>query len=139
MTLDKKSIFQHQYQKQVKMYISFFYFMIDFLWEGGGGVFTYTISFSSLTLWEINSKRQISILELIKKRSKIREKNMSWERALVFYQWKTFSENYKPMAVWLWIIYKLTQNYCGLRLFSKFIETQKRYPTSLDEIVVISS
>ena len=138
MTLDKKSIFQHQYQKQVKMYISFFYFMIDFLWGGGGCIYIhYLFQFFDF----VRNKLQTANIytRVNKKRSKIREKNMSWERALVFYQWKTFSENYKPMTVWLWLVYKLTQNYCGLRLFSKFIETQKRYPTSLDEIVVISS
>ena len=38
-------------------------------------------------------------IELIKRRSKVQEKNMSRERALNFGQWKTFSENYKPMTV----------------------------------------
>ena len=38
-------------------------------------------------------------LELIKRRSKVHEKNMSFERALNFDQWKTFSENYKSMRV----------------------------------------
>ena len=36
-------------------------------------------------------------LELIKRRSKVHEKNI--ERALNFDQWKTFSENYKSMRV----------------------------------------
>ena len=51
---------------------------------------------------------------------------------LNFDQWQTFSENSKPMRVWLWFVYKFTENYCRLRLFSEFIQTQKRYPTSLD-------
>ena len=33
------------------------------------------------------------------------------------------------MIVWLWLVYKFTKNYCHLRLFSEFIQTQKRYPT----------
>ena len=36
---------------------------------------------------------------------------MSCEGALSFDQWKTFSENYKPMKVWLWLVCKFTGNY----------------------------
>ena len=50
-------------------------------------------------------------LELIKRRSKVQEKNMSCECALNFDQWKTFSENYKPMRIWLWLVHKFTNNY----------------------------
>ena len=42
---------------------------------------------------------------------------MSCERALNFDQWKTFSENYKPMIVWLWLVYKFTEN-CQIPDFS---------------------
>ena len=42
-------------------------------------------------------------------------------------QWKTFSENYKPITVYLWLAYKFTKNNCSLQLFSKFIQTQKRH------------
>ena len=55
-------------------------------------------------------------------------------RALNFDQWKTFSKNYKPGRVWLWLVYKFTKNYCHSWLFSEFIQTQKRYPTSFDKI-----
>ena len=50
---------------------------------------------------------------------------MSCERALNFDQWKTISENYEPMRVWSWLVYKFAYNYCHLRLFSKFIQTQE--------------
>ena len=70
------------------------------------------------------------LLESKKRRSKVQEKNMSCERALYFDQWKTFSENYKPMRVWFWLVYKFTENYRRSWLFSEFIQTQKRYPTS---------
>ena len=60
--------------------------------------------------------------------------NMSCEQALNFDQWKKFSENYKPMRVRLWLVYKFTEISCFLRLFTKFIQTQKRYPTSLDKM-----
>ena len=59
---------------------------------------------------------------------------MSCEHALNFDQLKTFSENYKPMRVWSWLVCKFTETYCSLRLFSEFIQTQKMQPTSLDRI-----
>ena len=64
-------------------------------------------------------------ISLNKRRSKVQKKNMSCERALIFDQWKTFSENYKPMRVWLWLVYKCTNNFCRSRLFSEFIQTQR--------------
>ena len=42
------------------------------------------------------------------------------------------------MIVWLWLAYKFTENYCRLRLFSEFIQTQKRYPTSLNKIRIVT-
>ena len=63
---------------------------------------------------------------------------MSCGRTLNFDQWKTFSGNYKPTRVWLWLVYKFTKNYCHLRLFFAFIQTQKRYPTSLDKIPLLT-
>ena len=85
-----------------------------------------------------NKLANTKYLELIKRRSKVQENNMSCERALNFDQWKTFSKNYKPMRVWLWLVYKFTENYCRLRLFSEFIQTQKRYPTSLGKIRILT-
>ena len=38
-------------------------------------------------------------LELIKRRPKVQEKDVSCERALNFDQCKTFSKNYKPLRV----------------------------------------
>ena len=57
----------------------------------------------------------------IKRRSKVQEKNISCEHDLNFDQWKTFSKNYEPMIVWLWLTYKFTENYGCLQLFSKLI------------------
>ena len=42
-----------------------------------------------------------------KRRSKVQENNISQERALNFDQWKIFSENYKPMRVWLELVRNL--------------------------------
>ena len=47
---------------------------------------------------------------------------MSWDCALNFDQWKAFSKNYKPMRVLLLLVYKFTENYYSLRLFSQFIQ-----------------
>ena len=92
-----------------------------------------------LPLWKTTSETSSTkYLELIKRRSKVQEKNMSCERTLNFDQWKTFSENYKPMKVWLWLVYKFTENYQIELLFSEFIQTKKSYPTSLDKIRMLT-
>ena len=65
---------------------------------------------------------------MIKRRSKVQEKNMSCELALNFDQLKMFSENYETKRVGLWFVYKFTNNYYR-RLSTEFIQTQKRYPT----------
>ena len=74
----KNGFFQHQYQKQEKMFV----LMRNKLhWA---------------TASEISTTKY---LELIKRISKVQEKNMSCERALNFDQLKTFSKNYKPIRV----------------------------------------
>ena len=78
------------------------------------------------------------LLELIKRRTKVQEKNMSCKRGLNFDQRKTLSENYKPVRVWLWFVYKFAENYFSLRLFSEFVQTHKNYPTSLDKILILT-
>ena len=88
-----------------------FYFMIGFLCS----LYSYTIFLS----WGNYP------LELIKRRSKVQEKNMSRERALNFHQWKIFFENYKPVRAWLWLFNKFTYNDCCLQLFSKFIKLER--------------
>ena len=56
-------------------------------------------------------------ISLNKIKSKVQEENMSCERALNFDQWKTFSENYKPMRVWLWLVYKIYRELLSLATF----------------------
>ena len=63
---------------------------------------------------------------------------MSYKHALNFDQWKIFSENYKPMKVWLWLVYKITENYCRSWIFSEFIQIQKSHPTSIDEVHMLT-
>ena len=122
----KNKLFQHQCQKQVNMFVVSRLVSYE--------VCTYMQYFFGV----VRNKRETLNIK-IKRRSKVQEKNISCERALNFNQWKTFSENYKPMRVWLWLVYKFTENYCRSRLFSAdFIQTQKRHPTSLDKIPILT-
>ena len=73
------------------------------------------------------------LLELLKRRSKVQEKNMSCERGLNFDQWKTFSENSRPMRVWLWLVYKFKSLATFLRVHSNseeasYLSWQNTYP-----------
>ena len=56
---------------------------------------------------------------------------MSRESALNFDQGKTSSENFKPIGVCLWLVYRIVkdQGVIALQLFTKLIQTKKRYPT----------
>ena len=47
--------------------------------------------------------------------------------------------NFKPISGWLWLLYKIADNNCRSRLFTEFIQTQKRYLTLLDKTVFRSS
>ena len=49
------------------------------------------------------------------------------------------SENYKPIWVWFWLVYKFTENYFRSWLLSEFIQTQKRYPTCLDKVRILKT
>ena len=122
----KDRFFQHQYQKQEKMY-----FMIGFPWS----LYLHTIFLFGVVR---NKLQRLNISNQSKEDQKFKKKNISCESASNFDQWKTFSENYKPMRVWLWLVYKFTENYCRSRLFSEFIQTQRKYPTSLDKIRILT-
>ena len=77
-----------------------FYFMIGFPWS----LYSHTKFLCCGEKWTPNTKY---LLELIKRRSKVQEKNASCERALNFEQWKKLSEKYKPMRVWLCLLTNL--------------------------------
>ena len=49
-----------------------------------------------------------------------------------------FSESFKPLRIWWWLVYKFTENVCRLRLFSGFTQTKIRYPSSFDNISIIT-
>ena len=66
--------------------------MIGFLWI----LYSDTIF---LRCGEKKTPNKQYLLEFIKRRSKVQEKNMSCERGLNFDKGKTFSENYKSIRV----------------------------------------
>ena len=84
-----------------------FYFMIGFPWS----LYLHTIFLWCGEKETSNTK----YLQLIKRRSKVQES--SCERALNFDQWKTFSENYKPME----LDYGLFTNYPRLSNLPTFL------------------
>ena len=100
--------------------------MICFPW----GLYLHTIFLWCSEKQTPNNKHRLG---LVKRRSKVQEMNISSERVLNFDQWKK--------RVWFWLFYraKFTENNCLLWLFSKFIETQKRYTISLDKISILQS
>ena len=90
-------------------------------------VLTYNISL----LWrEINSKHWISSRANQKKIKNSRNKYVMWT-FLNFDQLRIFPDNYKPLRVWLWLVYKFTENYCRLQTCSEFFQKsswQNTYP-----------
>ena len=59
------------------------------------------------------------------------EKNTSRQHVLNLTQKllrKTISQ------IWLWLVYKITENNCRSRPFAEFIQTQKSYSNSLNKI-----
>ena len=81
------------------------------------------------------------LLELNKSRSKVQENIISCERILrfaMFWPMKNISQNYKPIRVRLWLVYNFTENNCCLRLFTGFIQTQEKHPTSPDKISILT-
>ena len=79
-----------------------------------------------------------SFLELVKARSKVPQKNMSREWNWNLDQWKTFSKIRKPIRVSLWLVCKYSENNRQSILSAERIQTQKRYPTSLDKISIVT-
>ena len=66
------------------------------------------INISLMQLDENETSNRKYLLEFIKRRSKAYQKNMPCESTLKFGQWKRFSKTYKPMRVWLRLVYKIT-------------------------------
>ena len=113
----KNSFFQHQYQKQVKM----FYFMIGSLW----GLYSHTIF-----LWCGSTK----YLQSIKRRSKVQKNNMSCKRALNLDQRK------ETISQWEFDYGLLTNlpTIIVAREFSPCSFKLKRHPTSLYKMRILT-
>ena len=111
----------------------YFDFMAGFSWS----LYSDTIF---LRCREKQTPNTTYLLELIKRRSKV-QKNMSWKRALNFDQWKKFSANYKPVRVWVCLVYKFTENHCCLSSLSSFklkrviLPLLKKYASYLEKYV----
>ena len=67
-------------------------------------------------------------ISLNKRRSKVQENNISCKRALNFDQRKTFSKNYKPMRVWVWLLYKIYRELLSLATFLPVHSSSKEVP-----------
>ena len=108
-----------------------FYFIICFLWN----MYLYTVF-----LWCIeksNFKQKLSTRVNQKKIKSSWNEYVLWT-CFTFNQSETFSENYMPKWVWLWLVYKTTKINCCLWLLTEFIPTQKRYPNSLVKISILT-
>ena len=47
------------------------------------------------------------------------------------------SSTNQPIRVCLWLVCKITKNNCCSLLFTEFIQTQKRHPTSIDKVSIL--
>ena len=105
---EKLKNFDEEVLIQVKIYIPLFLFHYLFPLE-------YTYRF----LWwsQKSDLKQKYLVELIKRRSKFYEKNMSRDCASNFDQWKRFSGNYEPIRDWFWFVNKITAKRLSLLSF----------------------
>ena len=103
---------QNHRLREVKMYISLFYFAICFRWSIRTVFYLCSVK---------SNLEQKFLLKLIKRRSKVHEKNMPRQRALNFDYRKTFFESYQPIRIWLCLVYKITENNYYSQLFTEFI------------------
>ena len=86
-------------------------------------------SISLMQRAEKSNFKQKNIDRVHQKKIKSSKKEyVTWKRFKLWTMKNFFCENYKP-RVWLWLLYKITENNCRSRLFNKFIQSQKRYPT----------
>ena len=97
---NKALTLQNQNLRQVKICLLVFLFYRSFFWS---------VHVCAVFLWGSEKSNRKYLLELIKWRWKVHQNNMSRERTLNLDHWKLFSENYKPMRVWLWFAYKITE------------------------------
>ena len=109
----KRWTLQHQHLPQMKMYI--FVLISSF-------VSFWVCIYVQYSFDAVRNHASISTRHN-KKSWKVHEKNMSQERASNFDRWKTFSENDKPMRVWLWLVCKIIVNNCHSQLLAELIQT----------------
>ena len=112
--LKRTWVLQHQHLKNKwKCNSLIFYFIFCFLWSMCSG---------EISLWyteKSNFKLKVST-RAIQMFIKSSAKDLN------------FWEDYKPIKVWLWIVYKIAKTNCRLLLFAKFIQSQNDYPISFE-------
>ena len=115
----------------------YFYSIVCFLWN----MYLRTVFLWCSKEWKISSdamrsqtSRRKCLLELFQVRSKDHQSNMSGTQ-LKFWPRKSIFENYKPIGGF---VFKITKNNFNLWYFTEFIQTQKRYATSLDKIIILT-
>ena len=127
----KNKIFQHQYQKQVKMYL-----FVCISWLVSFGVCIYIRYYFDV----VRNKLQTTNIYTRVDKKKIKSSRKEYVIRICFKLW--------PMKNIIWKLWaneslnmaclQITKNYCHLWLFSEFIQTQKRYPTSIDKIGILT-
>ena len=89
-------------------------------------------------LWTAASEiSNTKYLKLIEKISIVQEKNIHGNVLWVLTNEKK-KKKLKPMRVWLWLVYKYTKKCQIYRFFSEFIQTKKKYPSSLRKIRILT-
>ena len=63
---------------------------------------------------------------------------MFCERPVNFDLRKTFSQNCKPIRVWLRLVYKITEINCRSRLFAELIQAKTRYLPFLKRLSIVT-
>ena len=92
-----------------------------------------------LLLWTTASEiSNTKYLKLIEKISRVQEKNIHVSVLWALTNEKRNSKKLKPMRVWLWLVYKYTKNCQIYRLYSEFIQTKKKYLSSLKKISILT-
>ena len=100
--IEKTRIVQHRHLRQMKINVFVFIFL-----SASFGVCVY-----ALYCFKPMKNQTKYLLELIKWRLNLHQKNMSYGRTWNLDQWKLFSKNFTPMRVRLWFVYKITETSC---------------------------
>ena len=96
----------------------------------------YLFMYISLMLWseKSNSKQKMFATAHQKNMKNSSKEHATW-KSFQFWPVKNISKNYEPR---LQHVYQIIKNNCCSRLFTKFVQTQKKYPTFLDKLSILT-